>query len=57
MAVYNGSNIDQASSPEMPLNCYYGQLYVQKAEVLRGESYSKGLKLQLLAGETIYHSF
>lgn len=53
MAIYNGSNIDQANSPEMPLNCYYGQLYVQKAEVLRDDSHTKGLKLRLLAGKDV----
>lgn len=51
MAIYNGSKIDEASSPEMPLNCYYGQVYLQKAEVLRTESYTKGLKLHVLAGK------
>lgn len=53
MAIYNGSKIDEASSPEMPLNCYYGQVYLQKAEVLRDDSYTKGLKLHVLAGKTI----
>lgn len=51
MAIYSGSNVEQAHAPELPLTCYYGQLYLQKAEVLRGNSYTKGVKLYLLAGE------
>ncbi|KAJ8925830.1 hypothetical protein NQ315_009682 [Exocentrus adspersus] len=50
LAIYCGSNVDQAYAPELPLNCYYGQLYLQKAVVLRGDSYTKGLRLHLLAG-------
>lgn len=50
LAIYSGSSVDQASAPELPLSCYHGQLYLQKVEVLRGEGYTKGLKLQLLAG-------
>lgn len=50
MAIYSGSTVDQASAPELPLSCYHGQLYLQKAEILRGEGYTKGIKLNLLAG-------
>lgn len=50
LAIYCGSNVDQAYAPELPLSCYYGQLYLQKAIVLRGDGYTKGLKLQLLSG-------
>lgn len=57
MAIYNGSKIGEASSPEMPLSCYYGQVYLQKAEVLRGDSYTKGLKLHVLAGKTTLKHF
>ncbi|CAG9813130.1 unnamed protein product [Phaedon cochleariae] len=50
MAIYCGSSVDHAYAPELPLTCYYGQLYLQKAEIIRGESYTRGLKLYLLAG-------
>ncbi|KAJ8941737.1 hypothetical protein NQ318_023333 [Aromia moschata] len=36
--------------PELPLSCYYGHLYLQKAEVLRGDCYTKGLRLHLMSG-------
>lgn len=51
LAIYCGSNVDQAYAPELPLSCYYGQLYLQKAEILRGDSYTKGLRLHLLTGK------
>ncbi|XP_060533868.1 PHAF1 protein CG7083 [Cylas formicarius] len=50
MAIYSGSSVDQATSPELPLSCYHGQLYLQKAEVLRGDGYTKGLCLKIMAG-------
>ncbi|XP_050293165.1 PHAF1 protein CG7083 [Anthonomus grandis grandis] len=50
LAIYSGGSVDQALAPEMPLSCYHGQLYLQKAEIIRGESFTKGLKLNLLAG-------
>ncbi|XP_023016363.2 PHAF1 protein CG7083 isoform X1 [Leptinotarsa decemlineata] len=50
MAIYCGSSLDLATAPELPLTCYHGQLYLQKAEVLRGDNYTKGLKLKLMAG-------
>lgn len=50
MSIYYGSNIDHACAPDLPLSCYHGQLYLQKAEILRGENYTKGIKLNLLAG-------
>jgi hypothetical protein len=49
MTIYYGSNIEQAYAPELPLSCYHGQLYLQKAEILRGECYTRGIKLSLLA--------
>lgn len=49
-AIYCGSSVEQASAPELPLSCYHGQLYLQKAEVLRGDSFTKGLRLLLTAG-------
>ena len=51
MTIYYGSNIEQAYAPELPLSCYHGQLYLQKAEIVRGECYTKGIKLSLLAGK------
>jgi hypothetical protein len=51
MTIYYGSNIEQAYAPELPLSCYHGQLYLQKAEILRGECYTRGIKLSLLAGK------
>lgn len=51
MAIYSGSTVDQASAPELPLSCYHGQLYLQKAEIVRGEGFTKGIKLNLLAGK------
>ncbi|VEN55426.1 unnamed protein product, partial [Callosobruchus maculatus] len=47
MAIYCGPSVDQAHAPEMPLACFHGQLYLLKAEVLRGDSYTKGLELNL----------
>lgn len=51
MAIYYGPNIEQAFAPELPLSCYHGQLYLQKAEIIRGQCYTKGIKLSLLAGK------
>ncbi|CAH0551204.1 unnamed protein product [Brassicogethes aeneus] len=48
MSIYSGPSLDQAVAPELPLSCYHGQLYLQKAEVIRGEGYTKGLRLILL---------
>lgn len=50
MAIYCGSSVEQANAPELPLSCYHGQLYLKKAQVLRGECYSKGIKLFITAG-------
>lgn len=50
MAIYSGSSVDSATAPELPLSCYQGQLYLEKAEILRGDSYTKGIKLSLLSG-------
>lgn len=50
MAIYSGSSVDSATAPELPLSCYQGQLYLDKAEILRGDSYTKGIKLNLLSG-------
>lgn len=50
MAIYCGQSVEQAFAPDLPLSCYHGQLYLEKAEVVRGECYTKGLKLKLLAG-------
>ncbi|XP_050505912.1 PHAF1 protein CG7083 isoform X1 [Diabrotica virgifera virgifera] len=50
LAIYSGAGVEQAFAPELPLTCYYGQLYLKKASVLRGESYTRGIKLQLLSG-------
>lgn len=49
-AIYSGSKLEQATAPELPLSCYHGQLYLQNVEVLRGESFTKGLRLILTAG-------
>lgn len=51
MAIYYGPNVEQATSPELPLSCYQGQIYLCKADVLRGECYSKGLRLSLTASK------
>nr|CAI5841052.1 unnamed protein product [Callosobruchus analis] len=51
MAIYCGPSVDQAYAPEMPLACFHGQLYLLKAEVLRGDGYTKGLELNLVCGE------
>ncbi|CAH1992618.1 unnamed protein product [Acanthoscelides obtectus] len=50
IAIFCGSNVDQAYAPEMPLICYHGQMYLQKAEVLRGDGYTKGLEVHLVCG-------
>lgn len=50
LALYCGSSVDQSHAPELPLTCYHGQLYLKKAIVLRGDCYTKGLKLHLMAG-------
>lgn len=49
MAIFYGSSIDQTTAPELPMSCYHGQLYLKKAEILRGDSYTKGIKLSLSA--------
>lgn len=51
MTIFNGPNMEQTVAPELPLQCYHGQLYLQKAEILRGVSYTKGVKLSLSVGE------
>lgn len=58
MAIYCGSSVEQASAPELPLSCYHGQLYLKKAQVLRGDCFSKGIKLFLTAGKlnNTFHS-
>lgn len=48
MAVYHGASVEVATAPELPLSCYHGQLYLCKAEVLRGETYTKGVRLTLM---------
>ncbi|KAL3287769.1 hypothetical protein HHI36_002231 [Cryptolaemus montrouzieri] len=50
MAVYYGPSVEQTTAPELPLSCYYGQLYLRRAEIMRGASHTKGIKLSLLAG-------
>lgn len=50
LAIYHGPTVDQASAPELPLICFHGQVYLEKAEIIRGKNYTKGLKLTLLAG-------
>ncbi|ENN82055.1 hypothetical protein D910_04829 [Dendroctonus ponderosae] len=50
MAIYSGSSVDSAPAPDLPLSCYQGQLYMKRAEILRGDGYTKGIKLDLLAG-------
>ncbi|KAK9745971.1 Phagosome assembly factor 1 [Popillia japonica] len=50
MTIYSGPGVEQASAPELPLSCYHGQLYLSRAEVLRGDCYTKGLRLTLLTG-------
>lgn len=50
MAIFYGSSIEQTTAPELPLSCYHGQLYLKKAEVVRGASYTKGVRLCLTAG-------
>lgn len=50
MAIYCGSSVEQACAPELPLSCYHGQLYLKNAKVLRGECYSKGIRLFITAG-------
>lgn len=49
MAVYSGPNLEQALAPELPLSCYQGQLYLCKADIIRGDCYTRGLKLSLAA--------
>ncbi|XP_066249037.1 PHAF1 protein CG7083 [Euwallacea similis] len=50
MAIYSGSSVDSAAAPELPLSCYQGQLYLEKAEIIRGEGHTQGIKLKLLSG-------
>lgn len=50
MAIYCGASVQKSFAPELPLSCFYGQLYLQRAQVIRGENYTKGLRLHLLAG-------
>ncbi|XP_017773620.1 PREDICTED: UPF0183 protein CG7083 [Nicrophorus vespilloides] len=50
MAIYSGASVEMASAPELPLSCFHGQMYLKKAEVIRGDSYTKGIKLSLLVG-------
>lgn len=50
LAIYAGpGGVEQAAAPELPLSCYHGQLYLRRAEVLRTDCYTKGLKLYLTA--------
>lgn len=49
MCIYSGPNVEQSRAPELPLTCYQGQLYVKRAEVLRGEKRTRGLRLHLYA--------
>ncbi|XP_022907928.1 PHAF1 protein CG7083 [Onthophagus taurus] len=48
MVIYSGSTVEQATSPELPLSCYNGHLYLGKAEVLRDDCSTRGIKLTLL---------
>lgn len=53
MAIYSGSSLEQAVAPELPLSCYQGQLYLCRADVLRSNSHTKGLKLWLAASNEL----
>ncbi|XP_057653388.1 PHAF1 protein CG7083 isoform X2 [Diorhabda carinulata] len=52
LAIYSGFWDDQFPTPELPLTCYHGQIYLKKAIVLRGRSYTRGLKLHLMASSS-----
>ncbi|XP_044744596.1 PHAF1 protein CG7083 [Coccinella septempunctata] len=49
VAIYSGQNIDNTAAPELPLSCFYGQVYLEKAVLLRGQNRTKGIKLNLVA--------
>lgn len=48
LAIYAGpGGVEKAAAPELPLSCYHGQLYLRRAEVLRTDCYTKGMRLYL----------
>lgn len=48
MTIYSGASIEHTVAPELPLSCYYGQAYLEKAVLLRGQNRTKGIKLSLV---------
>ncbi|KAK9890962.1 hypothetical protein WA026_013300 [Henosepilachna vigintioctopunctata] len=49
MLVYIGNGICSKSAPEMPLECYYGHIYLKSAVIIRGPHHTKGVKVKLMA--------
>lgn len=47
MAIYSGPSVEQSKAPELPASCFHSQLYLQRAEVIRGPHFTRGLKLHL----------
>ncbi|KAG8286145.1 hypothetical protein J6590_066713 [Homalodisca vitripennis] len=46
-SIYSGQNLLECSAPPLPLSCYYAQLYLNYADVLRDNDRTKGLRLYL----------
>uniref|UniRef100_A0A1B6MN84 Uncharacterized protein n=1 Tax=Graphocephala atropunctata TaxID=36148 RepID=A0A1B6MN84_9HEMI len=46
-SVYCGHSLPDCSAPPLPLSCYYAQLYLNYADVLRDNDRTKGLRLHL----------
>lgn len=51
VAVYSGQSVEDAVTPELPISCYQGQLYLKRADVLRDNSQTKGLQVILTASK------
>lgn len=47
MAIYSGANIGDSKPPPLPLQCYFSQIYLESATVLRNNYGTRGLRLNL----------
>lgn len=49
MAIFSGQSAELSRAPELPPSCFHSQLYLRRAEVLRGARHTRGLRLHLCA--------
>lgn len=47
MCIYAGNHLNDTKPPSMPLSCYFGNLYIESAEVLFANKEAEGLKLTM----------